>query len=242
MTFYLLLKPHTIEAWGFRQRMRFARCECDEFLLDLFLYTTRQCRRRWVVIPMHREERRQPYENHVDIVFEQDGLETTWTGHFTVQFNVYDDRVYDSSNIHALMILFGQKEKPSCRANVEYMVCTETLQGLYYVKVLDWYTRCSSVQECIALFDLIESNAEKLAAAYSNLWNCKGTIFHLSRKIHHEHDPIRLASMQRKLQLMRQDIDSMKCIVLQSAHPSTPAPSSRKPYSSVAGGACERSQ
>jgi hypothetical protein len=242
MSFQLLLKPHTIAAWGLRQGMRFARCECDEFLFNLFLYTSRQRGKRWVAIPIYREEKRQPYENHVDIVFEQDGLETTWAGYFTVLFNMHDDRMYDRNNIHALMIRFGQKETPSSRVHVEYMICTETLQGLYYIKVLDWYTRCSTMHECIALFDLIECNAEKLAAMYSNLWNCKGTIFHLSRKIPHQHDPILLASMQRKLQLMRQDIDGMKCIVLQSAHPSTPAPSSRKPYSSVAGGACERSQ
>jgi hypothetical protein len=214
MSFQLLLRPHTIAAWGLRQRMRFARCECDEFLLNLFLYTTLQRRRRWVPVPIYRTERRQPYENHVDVVFEQDGLELSWTGYFTVQFDMHNDRVFDHSNIHGLLILFGQKETHSCRAHVEYMVCTETLQGLYYVKVLDWYTRCSSVQECVALFDLIEFNADKLAAAYSSLWNCKATIAHLSSEIHHQQDPIRRASMQRKLQLMKQDMDSMQCIML----------------------------
>lgn len=214
MSFQLLLRPHTIAAWGLRQRMRFARCECDEFLSNLFLYTTRQRGRRWVAVPIYKKEMRQPYENHVDVVFEQDGLELSWTGYYTVQFGMYDDRMFDRRNIHGLLILFGESETPSCKAHVEFMVCTETLQGLYYVKVLDWYTRCSSAQECVALFDLIDFNAEKLAAAYASLWTCKATTTHLSSEILHEQDPIRLASMQRKLHLMKQDMDRMQCIVL----------------------------
>ena len=214
MSFQLLLRPRTIAAWGLREGMRFARCECDEFLSKLFLYATRKRTGQWAAIPIYRAEQRQPHENHVDVVFEQDGLETSWTGHFSVQFNMYNGTMFDRSNIHALMILLGPNEARSCKAYVEYMVCTESLQGLYYIRVLSWYTRCSSMEECTALFDIIESNVEKLAAANSNVSTCKATIAHLSSEIHREQDPIRLASMQRKLQLTKQDIDSLECIVL----------------------------
>jgi hypothetical protein len=100
------------------------------------------------------------------------------------------------------------------RASVSYMLCTDTLDGFYYVGVLGWYTRCKTAQECTALFDLLELNKERLMATYTKRKVYIKTINYLSDRIKHEQDPIYLAAMTRKIKNMEQDVSESMYIVV----------------------------
>ncbi len=82
------------------------------------------------------------------------------------------------------------------------MVCADTLEGFYYVGVLGWHARCKTVQECVALLDLVEISKEKLKATYLERELCSETIYYLSHRIQREQDPVLLAAMKRKMRNM----------------------------------------
>ena len=214
MPFLLLKRPATIPAWGLHDGMQFTVNEKDERLLSLFLYTSRKRGRPWTAIPRYKKEQRQPHENTLIMVFEQYGQRISWSIQHNVSVNPYNATVVDCQTIDTVGIIFDKIGVGLFMASVSYMTCTSTLEGFYYVKMLDWYTRCSSEQECVALFDAIERGLGKIWAELLKSRMCLVTIDHLSSEIVREHDPIRRASMQRKMQMMEQDADSVQCIVI----------------------------
>jgi hypothetical protein len=207
MGFTLLSRHATIAAWGLHDNMRFVCNESEEFLYDLFLHVTRQRKRSWIAVPLYKKEQRQPHEHYVHVVFERDDrLEsTTWTMQHTTVVDPYNPVIVDCRCIKTVVVLFGEIDSGPFVASVSYMTDASTLDGFYYVKVLGWYTRCSSIQECIAVFDAIALSVDRISAAFVILRACYVTIHHLSREIPREQDPILLAAMRRKVQAMRQD-------------------------------------
>jgi hypothetical protein len=215
MSFLLLKRPNTIPAWGLCDGMQFTVIERDEFLLGLFLYTLQKRKRQWIAVPLFKKDQRQPYENTVTMVFEPYRSQTSWSIQHDVSVSPYATTVIDCQSIDSVAVLFfGKIDSGQFIASVSYMTCISTLEGFYYVKVSDWSTRCSSVEECVALFDAIELNADRISAAIVKSRICSETIDYLSREMPREQDPVRLASMLRKMQMMEQDADALHSIGL----------------------------
>jgi hypothetical protein len=57
-------------------------------------------------------------------------------------------------------------------------------------------------------------NADRICEAHEELSLKDETINHLLHEVLHEHDPIRQTSMQRKIQMLRVDIERLQRIAL----------------------------
>ena len=246
MDFCLLGRPLAAKEWTLYDQMTLSDSEQDEFLRELFLYTislpARQ--RKWIIAPISKKGRRKETDCFITLIFEETTLGPRWHMQ-TIHPN--DTAPEYVQQIVKLSVLLGNRDSPSAHASVVHLTHCDTLEGFFYIKILSWCTRCRSMEECAALFDAMALNADRIREAQEELSLKDETITHLLREVLHEHDPIRHASMQRKIQLLRVDIDRLQRIALplgvQSAHPSVPVtPSSRKPYSSVASSTRERNQ
>jgi hypothetical protein len=64
------------------------------------------------------------------------------------------------------------------------------------------------------LFDSIEHEKENLLMEHHTMETCMDAMHYLSQEMQREHDPIRLASMESKMEYMKQAYASVRRIML----------------------------
>jgi hypothetical protein len=212
MSSLLLHQSCAITEWGFHSGMQFAHNDNDEFLLELFLSTMQQRRRLWTAVPSYIKTIRAAHEHHTTMVIDQDRLGlSSWS---MENIRTQNTEISDSQWMHALHIRFWKNDMFLFKVSVTYIMEYAAMEGFYYIGVLGWYTRTRTIQECFTLFDSIEHEKENLLMAHHTMETCMDAMHYLSQEIRREHDPIRLASMESKMEYMKQAYASVQRVVL----------------------------
>jgi len=193
MQFLLLNQTRSLAEWGLFHGAQFTNTDCCDALRELFLYSTRKRCNDWTISLMNRRGVHPDQE----LIVRTNGFETEW-------------RIRDSSYVTGQRMLsalgIGFRENTHLQIIVTYLTCCDTLEDLYWMNVNNWYARCKTVQECTAFFNAISSNIHTIELALERNTQCSELFFFLSEEVLREQDPIRLASMRRKMQLMKQDV------------------------------------
>ncbi len=95
-------------------------------------------------------------------------------------------------------VFFMHSESLSVKATVTHMVHGD---GIYYIAFFHWVVRCSSVEECVALFDGIARDIKGLVAVTDQHHMNKVVAEHFVRVCLplEQGDAVRVAIMRRKL-------------------------------------------
>ena len=195
MQFLLLNPTRSLAEWGLFHGARFTYTDCCDALRELFLYATRKRCTGWTASLVYR--RGADPNQELTLFVHTNSFETEWSIHDSVH-------VTEQRMLKALRIDFT--ETGSLRVIVTYITCCDTLEGLYWMNVNDWYARCKTIQECTAWFNAISSNIHTIELVLERNAHCCETFLFLSLEAVCKQDPIRLASMRRKMQLMKQDV------------------------------------
>ena len=204
MTQFLLFnQARALDEWGLVHGARFTCIDCCDALRELFLYATRKRFNEWTVYLVNRRD-------------VSPGQELTLfvrtTDPFEIEWRIGESGVHHHEQRMLKALSIGFTENTSLQITVMYITCCSTLEGLYWMNVNDWYARCKTVQECTTFFNAVSSNIHTIESVLERNMHCRGMFLFLSEEVlrkQEEEDPIRLASMRRKMNLMKQDVISV---------------------------------
>ena len=218
----LLNQEQAAVEWGWREGMCFGNNEEEDYMLELFLYISsnksKKRERGWDIshiTPLYRQQ----YEDF-DLEWfslKKNEFEILWVFQcINEDVPLSDHEVVECQRLKMISVSFNGKtptESSTLSALVYHVVCCNTLEAFYYIKVGYWFARCGSMSGCVDLLDEIAVNMDKILHLMTRYCICKDTIIHLSRKMPLEEDPVRLAYMCEKVGLMKHEAESMKIIV-----------------------------
>ena len=185
--------------------MTFSRAEEDDFLLELFLYLERDrtVRKGWTAAPRYRCQNREPCDRIVSVSSDSNAFETRWSMKYNTVAPLYN--TVECKRLVAIVMLVTADDRFRLRTTVQYIACCTTFTGFFNIQVNDWMVRCSTTNECVHILNTIASNIIRIITATETYRLCRDTVIHLSHKIETVDDKIHLASIQRKISLMKQD-------------------------------------
>jgi hypothetical protein len=204
------------EEWGLYEGMMFDCNEEDDFLRELFVYMESHKKKEWIAAPRYRMEYRNTCCKRALVSFWGNAFEILWSmKHELAEL----PHAFECQRIIAVTVIFGYGSKAAITASISHNTCCATLQGCFYIKIKDWFTRCSNTQECFHVLNTIGSNFEMLNKTSQQYDECREYVIYLSRQLQREDDPVRLSHLQRKIRLMKNDTQAMQCLRFSLSQP-----------------------
>jgi hypothetical protein len=205
----LLSNAIAARSWNLYEGMKFSRTDTDEFLLNLHLYISHRAKRtQWTAFPIFRRRYDTRVEDVLVLSSDNSEFESSWKLRHESNTTDFNER----KRLVKIKVFFTFSESLNLMASVTHMIHGD---GFYYIAFFRWVARCSSVEECVALFDGIARDIKGLVAVADQHRLNRDVMEHFVRECLplEQNDMVRVAFMRRRIVEMRSEVDGFVWIL-----------------------------
>ena len=200
-----------MNAWGLYEGMQFTCNEAGDFLTELFQYLLhRSGRKGWSAELGYSED----YCRLRDMMYLTHSVyRNEWFIRSEIDYN--EDGPFDElQRLSRVNVYFNQRGGDRVESYFVYLISLDTLDGCYYFCLLQLITRCRSVGECLALVDAVASDLDSVIEIGVKDQQDRELVYYLQNKcVPFETDPVRLAAIQRKIQILDRDAEAVSKVL-----------------------------